>query len=357
MANSITIQDAADVMATMQQLLHKAETGQDASEEQVALRMLGSVFETPENPIGNMVTASSGSNGVSVMAPGGDKFDTLVDELMSATKPAAQVVADGKVPSPPVITVVPKDASERNRYYYQCLQDAGSLCALYTKMLQVKAKPNGFDITTEAPTAFEFIAKTTNDVMMGPLAGFYNFAFGSRQTYNNTIARDQVHENLIGKVFAPFKFDDDTKKQLDLQLTTFVGGIKNVNTQKSPTNTLDFCLILNLIPKVNVSGDPNDKDGWLTIPCTYLILMKIKASSFQESVKKNTSVDKVTFEFALTITKCELNTQLFEANRPKFDKIFEALVGENLKAFTQKLAKGGEIQSNQPNPGANVQLP
>lgn len=69
--------------------------------------MLRSVFEAPENLITNIVTPSSGGNSVSVMASSGDKFDALVDEMLNPTKPVDKVVADGKVPSPPVVTILP----------------------------------------------------------------------------------------------------------------------------------------------------------------------------------------------------------------------------------------------------------
>lgn len=159
--------------------------------------MLRSVFEAPENLITNIVTPSSGGNSVSVMASSGDKFDALVDEMLNPTKPVDKVVADGKVPSPPVVTILPNYDNVSLQANYTTLVDATLVCPLYTKIVQVKNKPNGFDITKEAPEAFKFIAKSTCQTIMGPLAGCYNFAFGCRQDSNDPIERSQVHANLL----------------------------------------------------------------------------------------------------------------------------------------------------------------
>lgn len=227
--------------------------------------------------------------------------------------------------------------------------DATSMCQLYANLMQVQQKPGGFNITSEAGTAYNFQAKMAFDAMMGPMAGYYVFRSGAAQTYNDTIPSDQVHEHLLGKLFDGFGFDAATKKKLDDPLTNFVAGLRNIHSDNNPTNTFDFMLRLNLVPRINITGDDTDKI-YVYQPSTYLIYLKIDASTFRQSTGKNSGVDKVNFKFSMSVTKCELNVRKFEQSRAKFDQMFQLVTNQNLKAYSELLNK--QIKTDEPNPGA-----
>lgn len=349
----LTVEASAAIGAFMQQLAIQAEGGQPVDEETLALRMLASVNADPDSDLSGIRPLNAGAVPVTAAAngnEGNDKFDELVKIMTGDTTPPADQIAKGQVPKPPAITLLPGYSNDDVLSNYATLDDASSMIQLYSNLMQVQQKPEGFDITTQAGEAFNFQAKTAYDAMMGPMAGFYNFGAGTTQTYNDTIPKGDVHANLLGKVFNGFGFDNDTMNALDGQLTNFVGGLANIHTDNNPENTMDFCLRFGLCPRKNVTGD-DANPIWAYQPTTFLLYMKIDAQSFRQSVGKDGSIDEVNFKFSLTVVKCELNVKQFEKNRAKFDKIFELVTNKNLRQYSQLLNQ--QIKTNEPNPGAN----
>lgn len=361
MTKPLTIEQSAAVIAMMQRLVHRAETGEDADEHTIALRMLGAAYKGPENTISLIQSTSPASMPVAFAAPraaeanrssGDDKFNQLTALLMGDTKTPGQQVGSGTLPKAPVVTILPNYTNQDVQSNYASLMDASSLCQLYVNLLQAQDNPKGFNITdpAQATKAFAAQAQYTYNAMIGPLAGFFIFKEGTARPFNNKINRNDIHGDFLGKIFEAYQFDDATISSLDNILTNFVDALKTVNPGGDP-NTQDFCLRLNLCPRRNVSGV--DKDPiWVYQPTTYLIYMKIAGRTYSESVSKNNSVDKVDFSFNLTTTKCELNVRQFEANRDRFNKIFELVTDMNLREYSDLLNK--KITSKQENPGAGA---
>lgn len=350
----LTVEASAGISAFIQELHLRAEGKGKVDEETLALRMLASTSADTDYDLSTIKSsllgdsASSGGGAVVADAASDDKFAKLTALMMGDTTPPDTQVANGQVPKPQPIALLPGYDNADVQSNYQTLMDATSMCQLYSNLMQVQQKPDGFNITSEAGSAFNFQAKMAFDAMMGPLAGYYIFSTGSNQSYNNTIPKSQVHDNLLGKCFDGFGFDKATHDLLDTQLTNFVKGIANVSSQNNPTNTMDFMIRLNLVPKRNVSGDDNDP-VFVYQPTTYLIYMKIDAKSFFQATSKNNGEDRVTFAFNLTTTKCELNTRKFESNRAKFDQMFELVTSTNLRAYSDLLNK--QIKTDEANPG------
>lgn len=346
----LTLEASAAIGAFMHQLTIQAEGGQPVDEETLALRMLASVNGASDSDLSDIRPLSADNAPVTADAGGNDKFDKLVSLMMGDTQPTAEQVAQGQVPMPPPIALLPAFTDDRILANYDTLMDAQSMVQLYSRLMQVQQKPDGFDITTEAPMAFNFQAKAAYDAMMGPLAGFYNFGLGSMQTYSNTIPRGDIHGNLLGKIFDNFGFDPDTINKLDGQLTNFVAGLAGVNTDNNPTNTIDFCQIFGLCPGRNLVGD-GKPEHMIYQPTTFMIYLKIDAHSFRQSLGKDSSIDKVDFNFSMIVTRCELNVSKFNQCKDKFDKIFQFLTQKNLRAYSQLANK--QIKTNEANPGGS----
>jgi hypothetical protein len=346
----LTVETSAAISAFIQELTIKAEGGKAVDEETLALRMLASTHADADYDYSKIQSINPSNERVTASADGDDKFAQLAALMMGDTEPPADQVAKGQVPKAPPIAILPGYNNVDVQTNYGTLMDATSMCQLYANLMQVQQKPEGFNITSEAGSAFNFQAKVGFDAMMGPMAGYYIFSSGSSQTYNNTIPRSDVHSALLGKIFDGFGFDKATHDSLDIQLTNFVAGLANIRSDNSPNNTFDFFLRLNLVPKRNVSGDDSDP-VFIYQPTTYLVYMKMDANSFRQSTGKNSGVDKVTMKFTLTVTKCELNARKFEQNRAKFDKMFELVTGRNLKVYSELLNK--QVKTDEPNPGGS----
>jgi hypothetical protein len=112
--------------------------------------------------------------------------------------------------------------------------------------------------------------------------------------------------------------------------------MKGINPGAAGPATLDFTQTLGLCPKLNITGDDVDPE-WVFSPTTFFLYMKIDAKTFRESISKNNSVDKVDFNFQLSVIKCELNVRHFEADRSNFDKIFNLITNKNLSAYSDML--------------------
>ncbi|KAL2072801.1 hypothetical protein VTL71DRAFT_12144 [Oculimacula yallundae] len=339
MAQPLTVESAAAIQAFIQQVQVRAEGGNDVDEETLALRMLASESAEPSYNLSQIQPESGvGSVGpVTAGADGSDMFNLLTKLMMGDTKPPQEQVTAGVVPKPaPVVVAGPSSANRDAQAQYAALKDVHSMINLYSNIMQVQQNPDGFNITSETATALAFQAKMAYNAIMGPCAGFYNFSRSEVQKYQNTISRDQLHAGFLGKVFKGFGFDQATMNALDTMLTTFVSAIKGINTGSSDPSTYDFCQILGLCPKFNITG--NDLDPvWVYSPNTSLLYMKIDPTSFRQSLDK--SVDSVDFKFELTVTKCELRVDNFERNRDRFDKMFSITTGHNLREYSNLLNK------------------
>ncbi|RYC57621.1 hypothetical protein CHU98_g8577 [Xylaria longipes] len=344
----LTIETSAAIGAFIQELHIRAEGGKPVDEETLALRMLASTHASPDYDYTTVRSLNPSDAPVTASADGEDRFDKLAALMMGDTQPPETQAAEGQVPKAPPVVVLPGYTNQDVANNYGTLMDATAMCQLYANLMQVQQKPEGFNITSEAGVAYNFQAKMAFDAMMGPMAGYYIFGSGLSQTYNDTIPKNQVHEHLLGKLFDGFGFAADTKKQLDDPLSNFVAGLKNIHSQGNPNNTFDFMLRLNLVPRINVTGSDSDPI-YVYQPTTYLIYMKIDATTFYQSTSKSGGEDRVTFKFTVTTTKCELNTRKFEQNRAKFDQMFMLVTEHNMRAYSELLNK--QITSTESNPG------
>ncbi|KAH7153630.1 hypothetical protein EDB81DRAFT_758573 [Dactylonectria macrodidyma] len=346
MAEPLTIESSAAISAFIQELSIKAQGGKPVDEETLALRLLATEHASPDYDLSTIHSSNAGNAPVTASADGDDKFAKLTALMMGDTKPAEEQVSTGQVPKPPPIVILPGYDIAAVQDNYNTLMDANSMIQLYSNLMQVQQKPDGFDITTEAAAAYNFQAKTAYDAMAGPLAGFFMFDTGSTQKYSNQIPKDQIHDKFLGAVFDNFGFDPDTKKQLDGQLTTFVAGLSKIAPGKA--NSIDFSLRLGLVPRRNVTGDV-DNPTYIYQPTIFLIRMSFDSYTFYQSTGKNSGVDKIDFNFNLSVTKFSLNARKFEQNRAKFDQMFQLVTDSNLRAYSQLLNK--QLKTNEANPG------
>ncbi|TGJ76417.1 hypothetical protein E0Z10_g10889 [Xylaria hypoxylon] len=344
----MTIETGAAIGAFIQELHIRGAGGKPVDEETLALRMLAATHASPDYDYTMVRSLNPSDAPVTAAADGGDRFDKLAAMLMGDVKPAATQAAEGNVPKAPPVVVFPSYTNQDVSNNYATLMDATATCQLYANLMQVAQKPEGFNITSEAGLAYNFQAKMAFDAMMGPMAGYYSFGSGLSQTYNDTIPKNQVHAHLLGKLFDGFSFDADTKTKLDAPLSNFVAGLKNIHSQGNPTNTFDFMLRLNLVPRINVTGSDSDPI-YVYQPTTYLIYMKIDANTFYQSTSKSGGEDRITFKFSITTTKCELNSRRFEQNRATFDQLFMELTQNNMRTYSELL--NTQIKSKESNPG------
>lgn len=352
MAEPLTVDSVSAIQAMIQELHIRAEGGNSVDEETLALRMLAATSAEHDYDLSQVRRLDDGQapGPVTASADGDDKFNKLMDLMLGDTKTPDQQVADGKIPTlNPVVVVDTHVKENEGETKYQALLDAQSMIQLYSNLMQVQQKPTGFDLTSEAAVGFAFQARQAYNAMMGPLAGYYNFSLGSVQKYSNQLERNQIHDDFLGKVFDGFGFDSDTLKLLDTKLTTFVSAIKGINPGAQEPSTWDFSQTLGLCPRTNITGNASDP-VWVLKPTTFLLYMQVDAKSFRESVSKNNSVEKVNFKFSLTVTKCELNVRRFDADRPKFDKIFTLLTNNNMSAYSEKYNQQIEQKNALANP-------
>ncbi|KAM6522890.1 hypothetical protein FALCPG4_012505 [Fusarium falciforme] len=346
----LTVEQAAGISAFIQELSIKAEGGKPADEETLALRMLAAEHASSDYDLSKIHSSSLGSDGpVAASADGDDKFDKLAALMMGDTKPPAEQVANGQVPKPPPVVLLPDYSDASLASNYATLQDANSVIQLYSNLMQVQQKPDGFDITKDAPAAFNFQAQTAYNAMSGPLAGFFNFDTGRSQTISNTVNKSDIHNFFIGTVFGNFGFSPETKKQLDDQLTSFVDALSKI----APGNAANivFSLRLCMVPRTNVTGD-TDNPTYIYQPQIFLLRMAFDANTFYQSTSKNSGVDKINFNFTLTVTKFSLNVRKFEQNRTRFDQMFQLVTNNNLDLSTYSKQLNKQVQTNESNPGA-----
>ncbi|GAB0137517.1 hypothetical protein EsDP_00005777 [Epichloe bromicola] len=349
MSETLTVESGAAISAFIQELSIKASGGKPVDEETLTLRLLAAEHASPDYDLSTIHSLSADNGPSTASADGDDKFAKLTALMMGDTKSPNEQVAAGQTPKPPPIVILPGYDKSSAMANYNTLMDANSMIQLYANLMQVQQKPDGFDITSEAAAAYNFQAKQAYDAMMGPMAGFFTFDSGSSQQISNTIAKNQIHEKFLGAVFDNFRFDKDTKTQLDGQLTTFVSGLSKIAPGNA--NSIDFSLRLGLCPRKNITADEDDP-LYVYQPTIFLIRMSFDTKSFYQNTGKSSGVDMVTLKFNLSVTKCTLNAPKFEQNRPKFDQMFQLITDNNLSAYSQLLNK--QLKTNEPNPGATA---
>ncbi|KAH8634191.1 hypothetical protein IG631_09591 [Alternaria alternata] len=351
MAEPLTVDSVAAIQAMIQELHIRAEGGNSVDEETLALRMLAATSAEHDYDLSQVRRLDDGQapGPVTASADRDDKFNQLAELMMGNTKTPDQQLAEGKIPTTSPVVVMDPYSKQNAGSNFATLKDAHSMIQLYSNLMQVQQKPTGFNITSEAASGFAFQARQAYNAMMGPLAGYYNFSLGSVQKYSNQLERNQIHDDFLGKVFDGFGFDKATLAALDTKLTTFVSAIKGINPGGTQASTWDFSQMLGLCPKLNITGDDSDPE-WVFNPTTFLLYMQVDAKTFRESVSKNSSVDKVNFNFQLTVTKCELNIRRFEADRVKFDKMFKLVTNHNLSAYSDLLNQQIEQKNDLANP-------
>lgn len=343
----LTVEASAAISAFVQRLAIKAEGQEPVDEETLALRLLAAEHASPDFDISAIRSSNPSINGpVTASAGGDDMFAQLSALMMSDTKSPAEQAEAGNAPKPAPIIILPGyDINDADSNYAR-LMDANSMIQLYANLLEVQQKPGGFNFSTEAADAFNFQAKAAFDAMSGPMAGFFNFSAGSTQSFSNQVNRDQIHDFFIDSLFGDFGFAKDTKDKLDGQLKTFVTGLSKIVPGKQAN--IAFSHRLSLVPKINVAGD-DDNPTWVSQPIIFLLRMSFDANTFYKSINKKSGVDQLNFTFSLTVSKFSLNVRKFEQNRDKFDKIFQLVTNNNLKAYGELLNK--QLKTNEANPG------
>jgi hypothetical protein len=354
----MSLKTSAEVASMMEYLVHKAETGEAPSEHTLALRMLAASVTPNAAPIASLAAAATTTTAAAATTEEGTDKKPGLDDLMAIlsgdTQPPAEQVKDGKVPSVPVIAVVPEAGYMKGdvQANYASLLDSQSLCQLYAGIIQLKDRPQGWNISQDgqAAQAFSDQANYAWQAMTGPLAGFFVFSQGDTVNYHQTLQKSDVHNGFLGTIFGGFGFSQATMKELDDLLTGFTTSLGSVPMGDGGSKTIDHVIRLNLVPQINVSGDDANPD-YIYQPTTTVIYLKIDTRSYRQVVGggKNSSLqEKIDFNMTYTIFKFQLNVRLFEKSRPKFDKVFELLTGNNMNSFTQHLVK--QIESSTVNP-------
>lgn len=344
----LTVEDAAAISAFVQELHSRSIGAHPADEETLALRMLASANADADYDLTHVKSLDANANAPAAMDAGsGDaKFDQFVKLMMGDIKDPKDQVAEGLPPKAPPVVVhdVISDDPNLPKYdlsgalaNYQLLNDAHSVAQMFTNIMLTQIKPEGYDIIKEADVAFSTQASLAYKAMTGPMGGIYNFGQGQVKKFDMTVAKKDVHDNLLSGMFAGIKIDVEHKKQIDDQLTAFVASLQNI-TVGGTNPTVDWALRFGLTPGFNITADPANV-VMAYQPTTYLIYLKLDANSWSKSISKNNSQDMIRLKYEQTITTCELNVNFFNKMKPKWEKMLLTATGKSLKEYGDMLNK------------------
>ncbi|KAK1760128.1 hypothetical protein QBC47DRAFT_366442 [Echria macrotheca] len=341
---TLTVEDAAGINAFVQQLQNAAKGAPPVDEETLALQLLASTqadgdFDTSQI---RSLAATTGAAPVA-MGAGDDKFARLAELMMGDTKTPEEQVSQGKAPKPQPVVIEDAIGADSIARFDQAsalknfgyLKDAQSVCQLFTNIMLVQTKPDGFDITKDGAEAFNTQASLAYKSMAGPMAAVYNFQAGEFVKHTFEIPKGDSHEKLLSTMFDGVGLDPKHKAEVDAKITNFTKALKDIKLD-GPHSTVDFALRIGLCPVTNITAD--EANPILAFePTTFLIYLKMDADAFTKTISKNNKQEKITFSYSQAVTKFELNVDRFLKMRPKYNEMFELATGMSLDKYREML--------------------
>ena len=222
---------------------------------------------------------------------------------------------------------------------YLHLVEMSSIVSLYTAIWNANARtkrghPEPYNITVadEAAQAFADMANSAYNVMVGPLAGFFNFASGTQTTFSKKMTKTDVHLEFLGELFKGFSLTKPALLQLDGILTNFIKSLGTISVETGRTsNTVDQTIRINQVVRLNISGDESNPI-WVFQPRTRIVYMHIDASTWRWATKKADHSEN-TFNMRYVIVDCDLNVNKYLASKPKLETVFNKIAGKSLEEY------------------------
>lgn len=275
----------------------------------------------------------------------------IVASLNAATGGTSTEVQAGKAPMPQNVGILPPydEASAGQNYLY--LVEMSSIVSLYTAIWNANARtkrghPDPYTITdaNEAAQAFADMADSAYNVMVGPLAGLFNFTAGVQSTFHKGMSKTTVHLEFLAEMFKGFSLSKPALLQLDGILTNFVSSLGTVNVETGKTNnTVDQTLRINQVMRLNISGDESNPI-WVFQPRTRIVYMHIDAGTWRWATNKAEHTSS-TFNMRYTVVDCDLNVNKYLASKDKLNQVFQQISGKTMEEYG-KLINPSPVKSD-----------
>lgn len=263
----------------------------------------------------------------------------LVAALNDAAAGPLTEVAKGNVPMPQNVSIMPPYDEPSAGQNYLHLVEMSSIVSLYTAIWNANARtkrghPDPYNITvaSEAAQAFADMADSAYNIMVGPLAGFFNFASGTQTTFSKKMTKTDVHLEFLGELFKGFSLTKPALLQLDGILTNFVESLGTISVETGRTgNTVDQTIRINQVVRLNISGDEANPI-WVFQPRTRIVYMHIDASTWRWATKKAEHTEN-TFNMRYVVVDCDLNVNKYLASKDKLEKVFTTVSGKSMAEY------------------------
>jgi hypothetical protein len=266
-------------------------------------------------------------------------FADLVAALNDATKGPSAEVDKGRVPMPQNVTIMPPYDEPSAEQNYRHLVEISSIVSLYTAIWNANTRtkrghPEPYNITVaaEAAQAFADMADSAYNIMVGPLAGFFNFAAGTQTTFSKRMTKTDIHLEFLAELFDGFSLTRPAILQLDGILTNFVKSLGTISLETGSTgNTVDQTIRINQVVRTNISGDEANPT-WVWQPRTRIVYMHIDASTWRWATKKAGHTEN-TFNMRYVIVDCDLNVNKYLSQKEKLEKVFKMVSGKSMAEY------------------------
>ncbi|KAK5624868.1 hypothetical protein RRF57_000584 [Xylaria bambusicola] len=233
------------------------------------------------------------------------------------------------------------EASTGQNYLY--LVEMSSIVSLYTAIWNANARnnrghPQPYNISNaqEAALAFADMADSAYNVMVGPLAGLFNFSSGVQTTFSKEMSKTSIHLEFLAELFKGFSLTKPALMQLDGILTNFVSSLGTINIETGRTNqTVDQTLRINQVMRLNISGDEQNP-VWVYQPRTRIVYMHIDDSTWHWATNKAEHTSN-TFNMRYVIVDCDLNVNKYLASKNNLDNVFKTVSGKSMEEYGQMI--------------------
>ncbi|TGJ80259.1 hypothetical protein E0Z10_g8496 [Xylaria hypoxylon] len=275
----------------------------------------------------------------------------IVAALNSATGGTGSEVQAGKAPMPQNVGILPPYDEGSAGQNYLHLVEMSSIVSLYTAIWNANARtqrghPQPYNITNaqEAALAFADMADSAYNVMVGPLAGLYNFSSGVQTTFHKDMSKTSIHLEFLGELFKGFSLSKPAILQLDGILTNFVSSLGTINIETGRTNnTVDQTLRINQVMRLNISGDEANPI-WVFQPRTRIVYMHIDGSTWHWATNKVEHTSN-TFNMRYVVVDCDLNVNKYLASKNNLNSVFQTVSGKSLEEYG-KMINPNPVRSN-----------
>ena len=278
------------------------------------------------------------SNGPTTAAADPTLADIMAS-LSAATGGPSTEVEQGKIPMPQNVGIVPPYNDTNVGLNYNYLVEMSSITSLYMAIMnatlrQKRGHPDAYDITvpTEAAQGFADMANSAYQVMVGPLAGFYNFGSGTVTTYSQEMEKTTVHLEFLKEIFKGFSLTKGALMQLDGVLSSFIDSLGTVTVEtNSAVNTVDQTIRINQVVRTNISGDESNPI-WVFQPRTRIVYMHVDAGTWHWATNKADHTSSK-FNMRYVVVDCDLNVNKYLASKDKLDAVFTQVSGKSMAEF------------------------